>query len=444
MFRHRRWSFQEWLDQLDVIIALVIAIICGVLGLLSYIPLSALEASILTVLAIIAVAQVRDRVVRDKVSRRLDQLESNVVLDNFFRRDTDEKPLLQNADDEIWLVRQTGNFTFDIDLELLKRFLRRNEKGRIRIVLTAPTDPMLNQVALRNNLPSDRIKRSFYWSQKRVDDIRDEIVTRRLEVRFTPYPTQMNSIFVDPHHSDSEKSQAVIRYIGYNENVDDLRDMLDFSLRADLGPGVFSYYFGEAKKIFLRSSKVVVLIGGPKSGKTKMMQDLVNSVPETDRDKLVFSVLSPRNTNGEFEVIVNGKSVGTIVEQQNGKDDAKLRVLKEVAGELKKASRKILIVDDVRSYHLKCQEFIGTIRDLVHDPTVTLFLSITREERRHPDYKDLHSFTSEIELNYRTTILDEELGSKEQKQRLKEELEASLLLAKHVPLTNWKILTDAH
>ncbi len=265
-------------------------------------------------------------------------------------------------------------------------------------------------------------------------------MTKRLQVRFAPYPVQMNSIFVDPDHGEKDKRKAVIRYIGYNENVNDLRDMLDFTLQGDLGPGVFSYYFEEAQKIFLRSSKVVVLIGGPRSGKTKMMQNLIKSVIETERDKL-FSILSPRSTNDGFNVIINAEAAKPLVEHHNGQDDIKLDVLEDMTNRLKAASGKILLVDDIRSYHLKHQEFMRTIKGLVDNPVVTLFLSITLEERNHPDYEDMHSFTNDIEHHYRTTILNEEPGNKE--ERLQQELEASLLLVKHAP-PDWEILPDTH
>ncbi len=442
MFRRRTWSSQELLDQVDVILTLLIAGISSILGFFGLISLSTLGGLVLAMLALVAFAQMRDRLVRNKLSKRLDQLEINVVLDNFFHRDTDEKPLLREADEEIWLVRQTGNFIFDLDLRLLEDFLERNDGGYIRIVLTAPTQTMLNQVALRNNLDDDRIKAAFSMSQSQVRVIRTGIarMTKRLQVRFAPYPVQMNSIFVDPDHGEKDKRKAVIRYIGYNENVNDLRDMLDFTLQGDLGPGVFSYYFEEAQKIFLRSSKVVVLIGGPRSGKTKMMQNLIKSVIETERDKL-FSILSPRSTNDGFNVIINAEAAKPLVEHHNGQDDIKLDVLEDMTNRLKAASGKILLVDDIRSYHLKHQEFMRTIKGLVDNPVVTLFLSITLEERNHPDYEDMHSFTNDIEHHYRTTILNEEPGNKE--ERLQQELEASLLLVKHAP-PDWEILPDTH
>jgi nucleoside-triphosphatase THEP1 len=441
MSRRRIWSFQEVLDQVDVISILLVAGISSILGFFGVPSLSILEGLILGLLAIIGFAMMRDRFVRDKLSKRLDQLENNVVLDNFFQHDTDEKPLLQDADDEIWLVRQTGNFTFDLDTRLLEQFLERNKEGYIRIVLTAPTEAMLNQVALRNNLTIDTIDASFNLSRDRVRVIKNRIAsrTKRLQVRFVPYPIQMNSIFVDPYHSKTDKRQAVIRYIGYNENVDDLRDMLDFTLRGDLGPGVFSYYFEEAQKIFLRSSKVVILTGLPRSGKTRTMQGLINSVPEADRDKL-FSILSPRSANGGFEVIVNAEAPRTSVERQDGKDDVKLDVLKDVTNRLAAARGKILIVDDVRSYHLQCEEFIRTIKHLMDSLHVTLFLTLTLEERTHPGYEKIRSFVNEVEHHYRTTVLNEERWS-DRERRLQQELEASLLLVKHAP--DWGILPDS-
>ncbi len=165
MPRHPLRNLEMLLEQADIVITLVVAAICSVLSFLGIVTQSILGGLVLAILALVAYASMRDRSARDKITKRLDQLEGNVLLDNFFQRDTNEAPLIQDAEDEIYIVRQTGNFTFEMDGRLFQGFLERNRNGMIGIVVTAPTQLMLDQIALRNNLDEDRIRAQFTLAQ---------------------------------------------------------------------------------------------------------------------------------------------------------------------------------------------------------------------------------------------------------------------------------------
>jgi hypothetical protein len=52
-----------------------------------------------------------------------------------------------------------------MDGRLFQGFLERNRNGMIGIVVTAPTQLMLDQIALRNNLDEDRIRAQFTLAQ---------------------------------------------------------------------------------------------------------------------------------------------------------------------------------------------------------------------------------------------------------------------------------------
>ncbi len=311
MFRKFLSSFLKWIwNQVDTILALILAATCSILGLLGAAPLPLLISATLGTLTVLAIALMRDRSEREKTQNQLNQLLlqfNDPLPEALFKHDIDQTPLLQEAEREVWMIQETGNFVFETKKTQIIAFLQRG--GALKIVAATPAREILSLLAFRNHsLTPDAIKTRSNSFHHQVESILESVGanTERLQVRFTPYPVEITCILIDPRKEVTKKRRAIIRYAGFRVPYD---QKLDYSLQGDTSPKVFAHYFREAKLLFECASKIILLTGEPRSGKTTMIMKLIESLSPENRE-LVFFAISRATLSGNkrmgFEVITSG------------------------------------------------------------------------------------------------------------------------------------------
>jgi nucleoside-triphosphatase len=438
MFRDftSRFVKRIW-DQVDTVFALLVAGVCSVFGVVGVAPPYVLASATLITLTVLAFALIRDRLEREKTQSRLNQLLSQFndpLPDTFFKYKTDEIPLLHEAEQEIWMVQETGNLISEKAHVQITSFLRRG--GEAKIVVATPTRAVLHYLAFRNHrLTPDAIKARSDSFRYQIESILRSMGTdaKRLQIRFTPYPLEVTSVFVDPQSEIEKKRKAVIRYAGFRLAYD---EKLDFSIQGDASPRIFSHYFREAQQFFEHASKIVLLTGEPGVGKTTLITKLLEDVNSEDQAS-IFSVISREILNGSertgFEVITSGGSNPRdfATRRDDGVYDVDMKVWDTIAVELKKAHEegKIIILDEIGPMQLQSQAFVDALEKIVNDPIATMFATIALE-----DGKSIH--LRRLKLHYRSTVLlltsNEHVRARIEKN-LEREMKSSLYIATRIP-----------
>lgn len=444
MFRDYLLRVLIWLwDRLDTVLALLLAAACSILGLLGVASPSLLASATLATLTILAVALMRNRSEREKTQNRLDQLLSQFndpLPDAFFKYATDESPLLQDAEREVWMVQETGNLISEKAHTQIISFLRRG--GVVRIVVATPTEVLLQQLAFRNLLfTSEDIRSRSKSFRSQIESISRSVGSNaeRMQVRYTPYTFGALTVFVDPRSEIESKRKAVIRYAGFRLTFN---EELDFSMQCDKSPRVYSHYFLEAQQLFGYASKIILLTGEPLCGKTTLISNLVNRISSQDKD-YVFSVISRTLWDGKecagFEVITSGttepRSFG--MRRGDGTFDLDMTVWTSIAAELEQAykNRRIIVLDEIGPMQLQNQAFVNVVEKFVNDPTVTMFATVAMEDRKNV-------ILGKLKLHYRSTVLaltQDEQSRIEIEKNLEQEMESSLYVAAHIPNTIYEL-----
>lgn len=429
-------------EQLDTLLALILAAGCSILGLVGVASPSILASATLGTLTVLAIALMRDRSDREKAQQRLDGLISQLdepIADLLFKHKNDETPLLQEAEREVWMVQETGSLIFERNTVQVASLLRRG--GTVRIVVAVPTKSIIHQLSFRNHqLTPDAIKtRSNAFSHEAESLLRSAGTdVERLQVRFIPYPSEVTSVLADPRSEVLKKRRAVVRYAGF---LLPYEEKLDFSIQAETSPQTFSHYFLETQQLFAHASKIVLLTGEPLSGKTTMINQLIEGI-SPEEHVFLFTIISRAIWNGSertgFEVITSRSSGARrfATRQSDGSYDVDAAVWTSVATELEQAyaDKKVIIVDEIGPMQLKSQAFIDVIEKILQDPTATMFATIALENKKHP-------LLRKMKFHYRSTVYlltQNEMKNARIKESLEQEMKASLYLAARIPHVLWE------
>ena len=435
MFRDIGPRVLKWLwEQLDPMFALLLGAICSILGIIGVIQPSIVASATLLTLTVLAFALMRDRSEREKLQSKLSQFAGrfeDANPDFFFKHTTDETSLLQDAEREAWLIQETGNFILETKKAQIASLLRRG--GTVRFVVTTPIEETARLVAFRNaDMTSEAIITRSNSFLHHIESILREIGedATRLQVRFTPYPIDTTSILVDPSNSEQRKRRAVIRNAGFRVPYD---KKLDFSIRGDMSPKVFSHYFQEAQYLFENASKIILLTGEPRVGKTKTIKKLIDNIADEEHSYLFF-VISYAIWKGDertgFEVVTSASSERRSFATRRSEGDYEIdtEVWTSVATELEQAhkSGKIIILDEIGPFQLMNPRFLSIVEKIVNDPTTIMFATVASDDRNIPPLR-------KIKYHYRSTLLrltSIENERIESEKNLEQEMKTALNLAK--------------
>ncbi len=421
-------AFFHWVwDQIDPLAALLIALVCSILGLVNIANMSLLIPAILTTLTIIAFTLIRERSGRELLRKKLDDLIvkfDSPTADTIFSTRTSEIKVIQDADQEILIIQETGTLLIETNKNQLVSLLSRGK--RLRMLLASTMDVTTRIIAFRNaNLDQEGIMQRARMFQYQIADLVNKARnnTEQLEVRFTPYPIDITCVFADPQHPNDFKRKAIVRLAGFQVSYEDKLDMV---LNFHTSPNVFQHYNNHAQKLFEHSSKIVLLTGAPSSGKTTIFRRLVNSIADNAN---IFYILSPVVVDNEahksFEAITSDNKQPIKFAERLPDGDYRLvpDVWDKLTVHLEKAleAKKIIILDEIGPLQLNDDKFRGFITKIFADHDATMFATLALDDNKHP-------LLSQVRQHYRSTVL--QLYPKQNEKRIEDlllqELQASL------------------
>jgi nucleoside-triphosphatase THEP1 len=420
-------------EYFDTALVLTLAAVCAVLGYQNKISPNILASATLATLTALGVVLIRDRAARERVriqisgvERRMSELIGGIhsmhadALFNHPTLEEEEKKLLREAEDEAWIVQETGAKIAEGTKTSLTNLLRRD--GAIRMIVAAPSDFTVRLMAFRNaNLNSDGMANRAHTFNDHVIDITNQVAERaeKLQVRFVPYPMEFTCIMGDPLSPVRERSRAVVRYAGFRVPYD---DKIDFALSASTSPKAFSYYVRQVELMFIHSYKVVLLAGPPRSGKTTMMDKLRDRYQQNSEVYFAISrAIGDREDRRGFELITTHKheSPVTWAERKGDGYEVNQAALNTLADELKAAhqSGKVIVLDEIGPLQTQNSAFSEVVKEIISDPSATLFASVQLVSEKD----DLMSWAKR---HYRSTVIH--MGNEQEQSAVLKQLQAEL------------------
>lgn len=466
----RIFRFLKWLwDRIDPILALTLALVVGILAAFGVAKIDVVAAVILGVLTVLAFTLIRERDGRETISRKVEAVNTkleeppadsffkrnaddihreigsinkrleNPPADFFFKRDSPEASIIQGAEKQVWLAQETGDRVLVENKEALATLLENG--GRVRIISALPTGITPRLLGFRNaDLTTDDIVRRSQGFHDQLKGLCKQAGqhTRDLEVRYTPYPTDITAVIADPTHKTVSKQKALIRHAGFRVPR---REKLDFTIDGITSPGIIQHYIRNFENSFRCASKIVLLTGKPKSGKTTTWREVIDNFPQ--QRALIFYILTKSiwdngvRTGFQLVTSLNPKPIPFAEKKKDESYDIKPNVLEPVLAELETARKqgKILVLDEIGPLQLEITGFTDLVERILDDKAATLFATITHiDTDTDIDTNKKLSFLRRVKAHQRTSLhqLTKDNAASVQSE-LRSEMEGSLRLAERLP-----------
>jgi nucleoside-triphosphatase THEP1 len=428
---------------LETLAVIIVASLATVLHLLHKLDAEIVAAVTLATLALIGFAVLRDRLNRGALQESVKKLESLVtslnnkidrpLAESFFTHETNEKPILAEANEEVWSVQETGNLIFEHCKNEVIELLRKG--SRLHLALTAPIETTARLMSLRNaNLEPSSILQRAKLLQAHVKDVIDRTGSNaeRLEIRYIPYPVDITCVIADPHHDVLSRRKGIVRQAGFKVTY---AQKLDFTLSAAGSPTVFTHFYEESRRVFEHSSKIILITGPSRSGKTKLLESIVSE--KMDSPELFFAVspsLGERNKRLGFAVkFTGGAKPITFATRKGGESEYSIDsgVWAEILPKLEEALRRrqVIVLDEIGPIQLRTPDFEKFVWSVIEDVEATLFATIADDD-------SLHGILRRLKNHHRTTVLRLPEEREVTERQLLRELRASLRVARdmHRPL----------
>lgn len=441
---HTFWSriggIGTWaLEHIDVVGALVVAIAVSIFSLFDY-QENVANIAVLVTLGLLCVVLIRDRDSRESLRQAILGLAAQMQPpspESFFGDSRSEQPVIQVASRELLIVQETGNKLLTDGRQAMVELLRRH--GRVRLVLAAPTEDVGRLMALRNSTltPEDILNR-YNSVTPQLQALQHEAgdSATGFEVRYSCYPLDFTCVISDPSTADPKgSSRALVRLAGFRVPFE---QKMDFELDSRAMPGLYSSYANQARAYFHSASKIVLLTGPKRSGKTTLLEEVVSehmsSRPEF-RGSL-FTVMSRqilRPDDGErdgFEFVITADKVArrfATKDQKSGRYEVDQDEVRRVA-ELIGAARvrgQVVVVDEIGPLQLLCPEFDRVVDELLSDPRSCLIGTLASVDSA-TDYPSTRARLQQMSRHFRTTLLRIDTDREDVRQAIKIELAESL------------------
>lgn len=378
---HRLIRMAGWLwRQIDPIVALAIGVTAAVLAALNKIPSEMVAPLMLSTISLVAFTIMRDREQRHELATHLKTLERSAGRprpDEIFAARTSEIPVVGGAQREVWAVQETGSLLVETCRKELATLLDRG--GRVRLVLPAPTEATLRRVAFRNASLTDyhAILSRVATFQHLVRDLckGSSEIAARVEVRYIPDAIGETFVLTDPS-GPADPASALVRVAGFGVPFE---RKLDFAFRRDTSTSLFAHYCEQFERLYLLSSKIVLITGKPKSGKTTLIDTLLNDI---GTNASIFSVVSPAELRGDqrvgFAVRTSNAPARPFAGRVDGEYSVDASVWDTVAEELNDArlAGKILVVDEIGPMQARSAKFRQAIEDVLSDEKATMIATL--------------------------------------------------------------------
>lgn len=413
--------------QFDTILTLATAVVCTLLGAAGKLDTKEMTAAALGIVALIALSLMRDRESRatfEATMKAVLDRHQSPVADIFFNKQTAEQPFISSAVNDVMLIQETGTLIAEQNSGALSNLLKRG--GRVRFVVALPHDIIAHLLAFRNaNIGADAIRARTQMFIAQVEGIAAQVgrAGERLEVRYTPYPVDSTITLVDPEDQVSSRRIAVVRAAGFGVPYS-LKP--DYTVRGDSSASHFDHIYTEAMRVFEHSTKVVILTGESRSGKTTLIRRVLGRHAESDDIFYVISSQQPEEGERTGFTVTTSKDRTPrkfAFKLPDGSYEVDIGVWDAIADDLTEAwtAHKLVVVDEVGPMQLRSEKFKACILSAFNNPACTLFATMQQDD-------GTHVLIPRLKQHYRSTLVQliRDKNTAQVEQSLDEQLRASL------------------
>ncbi|MCC6925711.1 nucleoside-triphosphatase [Novosphingobium sp.] len=408
---NRLWTL-IWPENLDAAVALIVALAVTVYAVLGGTKAEYISAAMLLTLSLIAFGLLKDRVARSKQQQSLDIIigsQKILPADRFFKSKSPEDDVIRSAHSSIIMIQETGSLVTEHSQAGIIDFVNRG--GSLKLVVSSPSPlPALNLAFRNENLQSDSsiLKRAdLFLSQMSYISSKVGPRSENITVRYSEYDIGYTSTVSDGRHP-SFVSKGIVRIAGFRIPF---AKKLDFEIDSEFSPRVVSHFCDEFDTLFESCSKFILLSGSPRSGKTTIINRLIDQLRSSNQH--VYSVVSREiMREGEragFEIVINGDEGTTrpfaLRKEGAQKDisgilnyDFETAVWDEIADDVRRESKggKIIILDEIGEMQISSSRFKDAISELLKDSASTVIATISVAS---------NPFLQSVKEHYRTNIV---------------------------------------
>lgn len=382
-----------WPENLDVAVALLAAVAVTIYAVLGGTKIEYIAAAILLILSLMAFGLLKDRVARAKQQKSLDIIigSQNVLpADRFFKSKSAEGDVIRSAHSSIHMIQETGSLVTEQSQSSIIDFINRG--GALKLIVSSPSlRPALNLAFRNENLQNNSsiLKRAdLFLSQ--VSYILSKVGSKaeNITVRYSEYDIGYTFTISDGRHP-AFVSRGIIRIAGFRIPFS---RKLDFEIDSEFSPRTVAHFSEEFDTLFESCSKFILLSGSPRSGKTTVLNKLIDQIQSSDQ--YVYSVISREMiADGErigFEAITNDnrQSGRPFARRKDGapKDvsdilnyEFETKVWDEIAADVQRAAHagKIIVIDEIGEMQIASPKFKQAIQDLLSDSSSTVIATIS-------------------------------------------------------------------
>lgn len=326
--------------------------------------------------------------------------------DAFFSSNTDEKFIIESAEHELLMIQESGSRVSETYSSETESFLRRG--GILKIIVVTPNTTVANLMVLRNStLDSvtafkDRTKKF----KDHVDKIRQNSNAKahQIQLRFISYPICFTMMMSDTQSLIESRKSAVIRLAGFKVPYD---HKLDFSISRETSTRIYDHYHTQFKNMWHNTSKVIVITGSPRSGKSSLMSKLEQNVAESQTYYAIsHEILDSAQLRIGFKVSTTGQPEGREFARKDGIDAEYIlnqNVWDKVAEEIDAAinnGTNVFLIDEAGPMQNKSSKFCSSIERLLTQDDITLVITAADDS-----HSSTNSLASNVKNNCRSTVL---------------------------------------
>ncbi|WP_083928544.1 nucleoside-triphosphatase [Marinobacterium rhizophilum] len=304
--------------------------------------------------------------------------------DKFFSTKTSESKYIRQAASLLWFVQETGSLLSETYRSEIISFLQGG--GKIKVLLASPDNTTASLMAFRNSTLSS--SQSFQARSEKFTEHMFEIsksaksYNNQLEIRYLPYPVSYTMVMADPHSNVKDHCQALVRLAGFKVPYE---EKADFPVSFSSSPNTFNVYRNQFESMWSVASKLTLITGKPRSGKSTLMDYLIKlSVRANPYYVLSKEILSDNDERIGFEAITSEFSSARRFANRNEKElyDVDSLIWDDIADEIEISINngvRLFFVDEIGPMQLRSEKFCSAIKRLIESFEISAYFTVADE-----------------------------------------------------------------